>query len=106
MPKSIVRRSEEVLRELETRRTDWDQSTQTGTGTGPQVQRVSLPTASDVQLSFFQLDDPVLEQVREQILDLNIDTLTPLDALLKLHEIKKAVSGASPSNEGLFDSQL
>ena len=103
MPKSIVRRSEEVLRELETRRTDWDQSTQTGTG--PQVQHVSLPTASDVQLSFFQLDDPVLEQVREQILDLNIDTLTPLDALLKLHEIKKAVSGASPSNEGLFDSQ-
>jgi DNA mismatch repair protein MutS len=103
MPKSIVRRSEEVLRELETRRTDWDQSTQNGTG--PQVQRVSLPTASDVQLSFFQLDDPVLEQVREQILDLNIDTLTPLDALLKLHEIKKAVSGASPSNEGLFDSQ-
>lgn len=103
MPKSIVRRSEEVLRELETRRTDWDQSTQTGTG--PQVQHVSLPTASDVQLSFFQLDDPVLEQVREQILHLNIDTLTPLDALLKLHEIKKAVSGASPSNEGLFDSQ-
>ena len=96
MPKSIVRRSEEVLRELEASRTDWDQ--ESSTTTGPQVNRVTLPTASDVQLSFFQLDDPVLEQVREQILDLNIDELTPLDALLKLHEIKKAVSGASKTN--------
>jgi DNA mismatch repair protein MutS len=93
MPRSIVRRSEEVLRELEASRTDWDK--ETSTATGPQVSRVALPTASDVQLSFFQLDDPVLEQVREQILDLKIDELTPLDALLKLHEIQKAVSGAS-----------
>ena len=51
--------------------------------------------ASDVQLSFFQLDDPVLEQVREQILDLDINNLTPVEALMKLNEIKKVVSGSA-----------
>jgi DNA mismatch repair protein MutS len=48
-----------------------------------------------VQLSFFQLDDPILEQVREQILDLDIDNLTPVEALMKLNEIKKVVSGSA-----------
>ena len=42
-----------------------------------------------MQLSFFQLDDPVLEQIRDEIRDLDIDTLTPVEALLKLNEIKK-----------------
>jgi DNA mismatch repair protein MutS len=46
-----------------------------------------------MQMSIFQLDDPVLEDVREQILDLDIDHLTPVDALMKLHQIRKAVSG-------------
>ena len=41
-----------------------------------------------MQLSFFQLDDPVLEQIRDEIRDLDIDTLTPVEALLKLNEIK------------------
>ncbi len=93
MPKSIVRRSEEVLRDLEASRTDWDK--EGVTTNGPQLSPVILPETSDVQMSFFQLDDPVLEQVREQVLDLNIDQLTPLDALIKLHEIKKSVSGTS-----------
>jgi DNA mismatch repair protein MutS len=51
-----------------------------------------------VQLSFFQLDDPVLEQVREQILDLDINNLTPVEALMKLNEIRKVVSGERAKN--------
>ena len=46
-----------------------------------------------VQMSFFQLDDPALEGVRDQLLDIDIDNLTPLDALMKLHEIRKVVGG-------------
>ena len=45
------------------------------------------------QLSFFQLDDPVLSQIREEILDLNIDNLTPLEALNKLNDIKRILRG-------------
>ena len=44
-------------------------------------------------MSFFQLDDPALEGVRDQLLDIDIDNLTPLDALMKLHEIRKVVGG-------------
>ena len=44
-------------------------------------------------MSFFQLDDPALEDVRDRLLDLDIDNLTPIDALMKLHEIKKIVGG-------------
>ena len=43
----------------------------------------------DMQLSFFQLDDPILENIREEILTINIDTLTPIEALMKLNEIKR-----------------
>ncbi|WP_157579358.1 hypothetical protein [Polaribacter vadi] len=42
-----------------------------------------------MQLSFFQLDDPILENIREEILTINIDTLTPIEALMKLNEIKR-----------------
>jgi DNA mismatch repair protein MutS len=43
----------------------------------------------EMQLSFFQLDDPILENIREEILTINIDTLTPIEALMKLNEIKR-----------------
>jgi DNA mismatch repair protein MutS len=43
----------------------------------------------NLQLSFFQLDDPLLENIREEILSTNIDTLTPIEALMKLNEIKR-----------------
>lgn len=46
-----------------------------------------------MQLSFFQLDDPVLSQVRDEIVNLSIDTLTPLEALNKLNEIKRIITG-------------
>ena len=44
-------------------------------------------------MSFFQLDDPALEEVRDKLLDLDIDNLTPIEALMKLHEIRKTVGG-------------
>ena len=46
-----------------------------------------------MQLSFFQLDDPVLEQIKEELINIDINTLTPVEALMKLNEIKKAVGG-------------
>lgn len=89
MPKGIVRRATEVLKQLESSRKQLDGDN------GPSAEASALPMASDVQLSFFQLDDPVLEQVREQILDLDINNLTPVQALMKLNEIQKVVSGSA-----------
>ena len=47
----------------------------------------------DMQLSFFQLDDPVLEQIKDELINIDINTLTPVEALMKLNEIKKSVGG-------------
>ena len=47
----------------------------------------------DMQLSFFQLNDPVLEQIREELVSIDINTLTPVEALMKLNEIKKLTGG-------------
>ena len=47
----------------------------------------------DFQLSFFQLDDPVLENIKEELINIDINTLTPVEALMKLNEIKKMVGG-------------
>jgi DNA mismatch repair protein MutS len=57
------------------------------------VSTAAKETAALSQLSFFQLDDPTLAQIREEILSLDINTLTPVEALMKLNEIKKIVSG-------------
>ena len=84
-----MRRAKEVLKQLESSRKQLDNEST------PASHVPNVPMASDVQLSFFQLDDPVLEQVREQILDLDIDNLTPVEALMKLNEIKKVVSGSA-----------
>jgi DNA mismatch repair protein MutS len=46
-----------------------------------------------MQLSFFQLNDPVLEQIREELVNIDINTLTPVEALMKLNEIKKLIGG-------------
>ena len=85
MPRSIVKRANVILKQLET--------------DNAQVGSVGKPTAEiaqsreGMQLSFFQLDDPVLCQVRDEILGLDVNNLTPLEALNKLNEIKKIVSG-------------
>ena len=85
MPKSIVKRANVILKQLEA------ENASVGT--------VGKPTAEiaqsreGMQLSFFQLDDPVLCQVRDEILGLDVNNLTPLEALNKLNDIKKIVSG-------------
>ena len=86
MPPSIVSRANELLASLE--------SNASGVGkAGHVVPAVSTEKKDATQLSFFQLDDPVLEQVRDEILTLDVDNLTPLQALNKLNEIKKIVGG-------------
>ncbi|MFT6717862.1 MAG: DNA mismatch repair protein MutS [Sphingobacteriales bacterium] len=79
MPPQVLKRAKEVLRTLER-----DHSSEEMNNT---IQ--GMDKGSDMQLSFFQLDDPVLSQIRDEIIGLDIDTLTPVEALLKLHEIKK-----------------
>lgn len=85
MPRSIVERAEVILRELE-RNNSGGVSTPTPGEAAP---------ADGVQLSFFQLDDPVLSQIRDELLHLDVNRLTPLDALNKLNEIKALVGGKS-----------
>lgn len=83
MPRSIVERAEVILCELE-RNNSGGVSTPTPGEAAP---------ADGVQLSFFQLDDPVLSQIRDELLHLDVNRLTPLDALNKLNEIKALVGG-------------
>ena len=86
MPKSIVRRAEAILKQLEA------DNAQVGTVGKPSAEKINA-RRDGMQLSFFQLDDPVLCQVRDEILGLDIDNLTPVEALNKLNEIKKIVTG-------------
>ena len=83
MPQSIVRRADEVLKQLEANH-----------GNDLKTDQIAKPRVeSGVQLSFFQLDDPVLCQVRDEIMHCDINNLTPVDALNKLNEIKKIITG-------------
>lgn len=84
MPASIVKRAEQVLRDLEA-----------SAARGDAAQPVATPRedGEGVQLSFFQLDDPVLKQIRDQLLQLDVNTLTPLEALNKLNDIKRILKG-------------
>ena len=86
MPKSVVRRAETILQQLES------DNAQVGSVAKPSVEHIA-GTRSGMQLSFFQLDDPVLCQVRDEILQLDINSLTPIEALNKLNDIKKIVRG-------------
>lgn len=85
MPKSIVKRANEILKQLES-----DNRKQGGSG---KVSGHSKGSNDGMQLSFFQLDDPVLCQIRDEILNLDVNNLTPLEALNKLNDIKKIVRG-------------
>lgn len=89
MPKSIVKRADEILHQLE------KENRQEGISSSTRNKISSSKTSQTdgVQLSFFQLDDPVLCQIRDEILHLDINTLTPIEALNKLNEIKKIVGG-------------
>ncbi len=86
MPPSIVRRAEQVLKQLETKEAD-----------APKANVAQLGTSRDgYQLSFFQLDDPLLEQIRDRLLTLQIDNLTPLQALETLHGLQCLLTGKQP----------
>ena len=119
MPKSIVRRANEVLTQLEADNAnvgvECDSPTDAATAasaTAPSAASTAADAASstaprsvgrantshltstpDMQLSFFQLDDPVLSQIRDEILGLDINNLTPVEALNKLNDIKKILRG-------------
>ena len=86
MPKSIVRRADEILKQLE------QENRQTGTVSGKTITE-GASSAGGMQLSFFQLEDPVLCQIRDEILNLDVNNLTPLEALNKLNDIKRIVRG-------------
>jgi DNA mismatch repair protein MutS len=82
MPKEVLSRADQILVQLEKNHSgDLKEEMKT------------IATESAMQLSFFQLDDPVLMQIKEEIKNIDINTLTPVEALMKLNEIKKYVGG-------------
>lgn len=85
MPQSIVKRAESILADLE----------KAGAQAGTSVPRAESNTQREegMQLSFFQLDDPVLSQIRDTLLNLDVNNLTPLEALNKLNDIKRILKG-------------
>ena len=86
MAPNVVARAEQVLKELE--------ANNSGDGISrPKTDTIQTVSKSGMQLSFFQLDDPVLCQIRDEIMNLDINSLTPLEALNKLNEIKRIVKG-------------
>ena len=85
MPKSIVKRASDILKQLEA------DNRQQGVS-GKPLKEVS-ERRDGMQLSFFQLDDPILCQIRDEILNLDVNNLTPIEALNKLNDIKKIVKG-------------
>ena len=88
MPRSIVKRANTVLKQLE------EEGSEVGAAGKPKMENIA-DKKDGVQLNIFQLDDPVLSQVRDEILGLDINNLTPVEALNKLNEIKKIVTGKS-----------
>lgn len=90
MPSNIVRRAESILHHLEANRADDRENVGATTDVTTETLNVAAP---NTQLSFFQLDDPVLTAVRDEILHLDINNLTPMEALNRLHEIRKILTG-------------
>ena len=86
MPRSIVKRANVILQQLEA------DNSQVGSVGKPSTGNIAQ-TREGVQLSFFQLDDPVLSQIRDEILHADINNLTPVEALNKLNDIKKILTG-------------
>ena len=100
MPQSIVRRATEILEQLEGAASDAPAESKADTATPKSRRRgkarIAPPvhdTVAGMQLSFFQLDDPVLSQVRDELLGVDINNLTPLEALKKLNDIRGILTG-------------
>ena len=86
MPRSIVKRANVILKELE--------ADNAGVGRAGKPNTAKIAEHREgMELSFFRLDDPVLEQIRDEILGLDVNNLTPVDALNKLNDIKKILNG-------------
>ncbi len=85
MPRTVVKRAEKILADLEKNRQNSD------VPSDPQIN--SRDHKEQMQLSFFQLDDPLLDQIKEEILATDVNKLTPIDALMKLNEIKRLLGG-------------
>ena len=78
MPNQVIHRASKILKQLEKKQTREELK-----------ENLKSVQHDDMQLSFFQLDDPLLEDLREEILTTNLDALTPIEALMKLNEIKR-----------------
>ena len=89
MPDQVVHRAEKLLHTLENAHSNTELIK-----AGQHKEKLD-----DLQLSFFQLDDPLLEQIRDEILNTDINTLTPVEALMKLNEIRKLISRESGKKE-------
>ncbi len=85
MPRKVLERAKEVLIQLE--------KSHSGSELMNDAAKRTVFKKEDLQLSFFQLDDPVLENIREELIKVDINTLTPVEALMKLNEIKKMIGG-------------
>jgi DNA mismatch repair protein MutS len=85
MPKKVIDRANEILKHLESIHQQQEK--------GHKKATMSLPIKEDYQLSFFQLNDPVLESIKDELIKTDINILTPVEALMKLNEIKKMVGG-------------
>ena len=81
MPSQVVHRASKILKQLEKKQTNKEVK-----------ETLKTVPRDDMQLSFFQLDDPLLEDLREEILTTNLDALTPIEALMKLNEIKRILT--------------
>jgi DNA mismatch repair protein MutS len=81
MPSQVVHRASKILKQLEKKQTNKEVK-----------ETLKTVPHDDMQLSFFQLDDPLLEDLREEILTTNLDALTPIEALMKLNEIKRMLT--------------
>jgi|TARA_B110000261_G_scaffold61748_1_gene72640 DNA mismatch repair protein MutS len=78
MPQAVLDRANKILKRLEKSHSSEELT-----------EEMKSIAKDEIQLSFFKLDDPLLEQIKEEILDIDIDTLTPVEALMKLNEIKR-----------------
>jgi DNA mismatch repair protein MutS len=87
MPPLVIQRAEQVLKDLETSHAEVGGKKQKNS------KRLVSNGTENMQLSFFQLNDPVLEQIHDELVTIDINTLTPVEALMKLHEIKKLTGG-------------
>ncbi len=90
MPPQVIERAESMLEQLEA---SHELTETTVTKTSSKKAKKTGNSLDDMQLSFFQLNDPVLEQIREELVTIDINTLTPVEALMKLNEIKKLTGG-------------